>query len=386
MGLCWAFGMFAVGLVASTFAGGLDPQLDFGLPNSFKPCSTQGVKTAAGKPLTYSLCYYAKCDVIHDDQETWPWSGKSGTANCGCIPWYGTNWVDTLAILNETISDETDAECGLIGGGSACLQTNSAPVCDYMNDPVSFFTELTYGPADSISDFSLAFSNLTKDVSPYQLGATNCPSGRYAGCMTAPCYFESVTIDGETFPVTCKCPVVEGVYTIGQDNATCDLGPDMVWSAAVTPVTIEAETDACLPDSPGSFQCPLFEPPVFCGNPPYVDVQDAQLCKEACQAAANCQGDEGVMETFLCDSTVCSSTSSSGALQCATALAQGNCNMTAIIEVEAQAKCSCCFESVCGCVPNYQTLRALGLRKMELGGEPDFHDPLSCPIIGAWSL
>ena len=357
------------------------PQRDFVLPNSFKPCSTRGVQQADGAPAGYTLCYYAKCKILQNDEDVWPWTGQSETADCGCIPWHGSNWVDIRSILNETIFEETNDACGIRDGGSPCLEPNSAPVCDYVNDPKSFYTNLTYGPADSISDFSLAFSNETLGISPFELGKTTCPKGKYAGCMTAPCYFEPITIDGETFPVTCKCPVVEGVYAVGQDDVPCDLGEDMVWSAATDPVTIEAESDACLPDSPGSFQCPVFEPPIFCGNPPYVEEDMKDLCAEACDAASSCQNNDGIMETFLCDSSVCSSDSIPSMLQCASSLSSLQCNMTAILEVEANAKCSCCFESVCGCVPNYQTIDQLRQRKELLGGPPAFHDPLSCPII-----
>lgn len=358
-----------------------EPQKDFALPNSFKPCNTRGAQQTEEIPVTYSLCYYAKCKILQDDPDVWPWTDQSETADCGCIPWHGTNWVDIRSILNETIAQETDDACGVRNGGSPCLEPNSAPVCDYMNAPRSFYTNLTYGPPDSISDFSLAFSNITLGVAPFQLGNTACPSGKYAGCMTAPCYFEPITVDGDTFPVTCKCPVVEGDYAVGQDNVECDLGEDMVWSAATNPVTIEAEADACLPDSPGSFQCPLFEPPIFCGSPPYVEEDQKGLCVEACEAAASCQNEDGVMETFLCDSSVCSSDNQASMIQCADALSSLQCNMTAILEVEEQAKCSCCFESVCGCVPNYQTIDQLRARKELLGGSPAFHDPLSCPIV-----
>ncbi|KNC71342.1 hypothetical protein SARC_16121, partial [Sphaeroforma arctica JP610] len=56
--------------------------------------------------------------------------------------------------------------------------------------------------------------------------------------MTAPCYDKPITIDGVVYPITCACPVVEGVYTVGQGDAECDLGDNLVWSSAFTKGTV----------------------------------------------------------------------------------------------------------------------------------------------------
>ena len=98
------------------------------------------------------------------------------TANCECfeIP-YGKYFVDINAILNLDVYNDTIAECGLDGSG--CEATNSAPVCESINNG-------TFSPGtDMISTFSF------ECVPEEGIGSTNCdqPPLLYAGCMTAPC-------------------------------------------------------------------------------------------------------------------------------------------------------------------------------------------------------
>src|SRR5208282_2832525 len=177
-------------------------------------------------------------------------------ANCNCfsIP-YGAYFVDINAILNITVYQETVAKCG--ADGSLCGMTNSAPVCQSVNQG-------TLIPGTGV------YSTFSFDCIPTNgIGLTNCSQAPYAGCMTAPCFKT-----GQAGIVQCSCPVFEGPYQVGQNDQACTLGSDLVWSAAYAPPATPTATPtpsaaagaaepaavpspgACLPDAPGGVGCP----------------------------------------------------------------------------------------------------------------------------------
>jgi hypothetical protein len=178
---------------------------------------------------------------------------RGRVASCTCQAYRQASFVDINGILNLGAYQETVQACGPDGSGCANLQTcgkdgskcagsnppQEAPVCKYVrqqnpNDP----TVSLMPKADLISTFSL-----TAMEPNYQVGVSPLPKdgnchGRYAGCMTAPCFFEEGTkqpfSDGD--PVTCECPTFEGPYQVGQFKQQCDIpqsdGNIYVWSAA----------------------------------------------------------------------------------------------------------------------------------------------------------
>jgi hypothetical protein len=87
----------------------------------------------------------------------------------------------------------------------------------------------------------------SKQTFPYQLGSKDCTAnggGQYAGCMTAPCYFEGPQAAKASFdgvPIRCDCPIYNGPFQVGQNDQCCaiDSGSagkaSYVWSAAYTP-------------------------------------------------------------------------------------------------------------------------------------------------------
>jgi hypothetical protein len=173
-------------------------------------------------------------------------SGK--TASCSCIYFTsGTSYVDINGILNLNAWYETVAACGKLGercrniknskscAGSTTGDCKTAPVCQYVRgqNPADPATSLVPGAA-AISAFSLALA------ADYDMNSvTSCPSGRYAGCMTAACTFP----DGKTPPsgavVQCSCPIAEGPFQVGEvqpDGSPypCSLEPGLVWSGSNT--------------------------------------------------------------------------------------------------------------------------------------------------------
>jgi hypothetical protein len=178
------------------------------------------------KGAAIALCYYSgpgpTTPCVRDGL---------GIANCTCyeIPAGQSYLVDINAILSLDVYLRTVAVCGK--DGSKCRPTGSqtAPVCDAIN-------ENTFIPgADLISTFSLYL----EDKMPISLtSCTTQPYTDYAGCMTAPCK-RTGKIDPKThLPlVQCGCPTWSGPYQVGVsvDKNQCDLGGNYVWSAAYTP-------------------------------------------------------------------------------------------------------------------------------------------------------
>lgn len=87
-------------------------------PSNFLPCEGGLI----------ALCYYSG-----PEPETCVLNPDVKTANCECfeIP-YGKYFVDINAILNLDVYNETIAECETDGSG--CTDTNSAPVCESINN------------------------------------------------------------------------------------------------------------------------------------------------------------------------------------------------------------------------------------------------------------
>jgi hypothetical protein len=177
--------------------------------------------------------------------------GKS--ANCTCQAYTsGPNFVDINGILNRGAYFETVSLCGT--DGSKCRNIKNcgpkgdlpgckdpkippAPVCKYVKNQGSGDPHGWLMPkANLISTFSFAMDDNYTQVPP-----TQCTTGLYVGCMTAPCTYgpnhKSPTTNGEL--VQCQCPAYKGPYQVGQPNVQCVLPTDpkgsYVWSAAYTP-------------------------------------------------------------------------------------------------------------------------------------------------------
>jgi len=212
-----------------------------------------GTKTAFTSPNmlycdgnTYALCFFSgpagslPCEL-----------SKDGTvANCTCQAYTSKpNFVDINGILNQGAYFETVDHCGLDGGRckniehcwpqddpkkrEECQKYPTAPVCEYVKNQSPGNPQGSLMPkADLISTFSFQMSGKN---GPYHLGNTPCAAGKYAGCMTAPCFYgpshTSPTQDGEQ--VTCQCPIYNGPYQIGQSGQSCSISPN-VWSASYT--------------------------------------------------------------------------------------------------------------------------------------------------------
>jgi hypothetical protein len=297
-------------------------------PTNFLPCR--------GGP--FALCYYSG-----PEPESCELSTDGRIANCKCseIP-YGAYFVDINAILNMVVYLETIRVCG--HDGRKCQNANDAPVCRHVNR-----NTLIPG-AELISAFSF-------DCAPEEgIGQTTCPKALYAGCMTAPC-----RRTGEAGTVECSCPTFNGPYQVGENNAQCQLGSNLVWSAAYNPKPpgrtpggggkTFPTPSSCIPDAPGSVGCPLVSAEV---PPPPSNAK----CEEVCQQYRRCRS-EGVESGFTCDATLCTATCADRGLvnQACSGLQQ--CDVSAIAELEKEVGCSCCASQICGCAPNDATSEAL---------------------------
>jgi len=80
----------------------------------------------------YALCYYSGPSTGPEDLSC-SLTVDGDYANCQCfnIP-YGAYFVDINAILNHSVYEQTVAQCG--SDGSKCAATNSAPVCQSINN------------------------------------------------------------------------------------------------------------------------------------------------------------------------------------------------------------------------------------------------------------
>jgi hypothetical protein len=301
-------------------------------PVNFLPCE--------GGPI--ALCYYSGPDTEISGQVLPCELTLDGTAaNCKCfeIP-YGKYFVDINAILNLDIYNDTIEQCGTDGSG--CQTTNSAPVCDTINNG-------TFAPGnDLISTFSF------ECVPEEGIGSTNCEDQTlYAGCMTAPCARTS-----EEGMVNCLCPTFDGPFQIGLNDQSCNLGGDLVWSAAynpnVTGTTPKPPTGGCIPDAPESLGgCPLLTKDNIPDPPGNID------CGKVCQEYEDCQGADGIEIGFTCDATLCTSACNDQDLVDLACSGLQSCAVTEIIKLEGEVGCSCCASQICGCDANSKTEQAV---------------------------
>jgi hypothetical protein len=200
---------------------------------------------------TYALCFFSGPPTPtgnNPENPPLPCVVEGGVARCACQAYTGGGYfVDINGILNLGAYNETVvacgadgsrcasiATCGLDGRQSGCSNLPKAPVCQYIanqnrNDPDGSLIP----NADLISTFSFAMHG------NYPIGQTSCASGGpYAGCMTAPCFFEEGSRgepeNGEA--VACECPIANGPFQVGQNDQSCTIPSDgtgsYVWSAS----------------------------------------------------------------------------------------------------------------------------------------------------------
>ncbi|WP_338846219.1 hypothetical protein V8J88_20980 [Massilia sp. W12] len=185
-------------------------------PRNFLNCSGSEI----------ALCYYsgpagpAPCRLRPD--------GTEADCTCYVIPAGASStpnlWkVDIHAILNLDVYRDTVKRCGQQGG--ACSKTNSAPAC-------ASITQNTFYPSATLVS---TFSTYMAQNNGLSIKQISCPSGKYVGCMTAPCKKLNKT-DAKTGLelAECVCPAWTGPFQIAQGDGTaqCTLDDGYVWSAA----------------------------------------------------------------------------------------------------------------------------------------------------------
>ena len=294
----------------------------------------------------FALCYYSgpstgtedlSCKLTKD--------GKYANCQCFDIP-YGIYFVDINSILNDSVYKNTVAVCG--SDGSACGTLNSAPVCQSVNE-------------GTLIPNAKLFSTFSFDCIPTNgIGQTSCPAAPYAGCMTAPC-----SQPNSSGIAQCSCPVFDGPYQVGQNNESCSLGDDLVWSAAYAPPATPTPTPgtpvtapspgACVPDAPGTYGCPLFVPGTTT-LPPNSGVN----CQTVCAEYTTCHDKNGVQTGLTCDATLCTDQCNDRDLLGKACGELAKCDVSEIIKAEEAAGCSCCASQLCGCPANAQTDSAIG--------------------------
>ena len=305
----------------------------------------------------YALCYYSgpssgaenlSCTVTAD--------GNYADCQCFDIP-YGVFFVDINAILNHAVYEKTIAQCGV--DGSLCATLNSAPVCANVNQ-------------GNLIPGSSVYSTFSFDCVPENgLGVTNCAEQPYAGCMTAPCFKTS-----QAGIVNCSCPTFNGPYQVGQNDQTCIVGDNLVWSAAYAPAATPTATPltpglsstlanasapaavpspgTCLPDAPGGLGCPLYDPGITM-IPPGSGVDCAKVCDEY----HTCLQPKGAQAGFTCDTTLCTDECNDRDLVSIACGGLAGCDISEIVKVETAAGCSCCASQLCGCAPSAKTNKAI---------------------------
>jgi hypothetical protein len=200
-----------------------------------------------GRAFSYALCYFsgpASGTPVPSDGSSpvnpplpciLSQDGKS--ANCTCYeikteqyPSLVPYFVNINAILNFDLYLRTIAACGhdgeLCGPQSPVSEHmwwNAAPACRSVN------TNTVIPTAELVSVFS------TVKNSDYDTGArpnsTSCPAGKYAGCMTAPCYHTGKMDNAGNELVECNCPVYDGPFELGQAGVPCDANELPAWQS-----------------------------------------------------------------------------------------------------------------------------------------------------------
>ena len=158
-------------------------------------------------------------------------SDDSKTANCKCQVFDGPNYVNLAAILNLGVYYETVEVCGSDGSkcqnastcypGSTTCEGQIPPVCQYVAQQNASVPETSLLPgADLISTYGFGMSE------NYPSGSTSCENSLVAGCMTAPCKYDS----DNTEYAQCICPVsFQDAFELSQSGQQCDIGRDYAW-------------------------------------------------------------------------------------------------------------------------------------------------------------
>ncbi|ACK50015.1 hypothetical protein Msil_1046 [Methylocella silvestris BL2] len=336
-------------------------------------------KPPVGRAFSYALCFFSGPMIGSSGNPPLPCKlAKDGkTADCTCygltteqyppmVPYF----IDINAILNLDLYLSTVSVCG--HDGANCNprefiqnQTlwNSAPACTAANNNVVIPT------AQLISVYTPVKN------ADYGGGTTTCSAGKYAGCMTAPCYETGKTDGAGNKLVTCKCPVYDGPFELGQANRPCDAnvltpwsakdkGP-YIWSASHNPaLNPDPPVDGCLADAPGDKGCPLYSASVE-----YPVGKGSAMCKAVCEsyktgvrAGTATLWSKGLQVAYSCDAALCTTlgigqtgASTANPAQKATLLKKACGNLAqqsgleAIMALEQINKCSCCASQVCGC-------------------------------------
>jgi hypothetical protein len=361
-------------------------------------------KPPLGRPFTYALCLYSGPAVgtpVPSDGSAsvnpplpCKLSPDGKSADCTCYglsteeyPPYVPYFVDINAILNLDLYLRTVGACG--HGGENCSPRqpiragswwNEAPICRAANA----------GRVIPTTDLISAFSSVKS--SDYATGAspnsTSCTTGKYAGCMTAPCRRTGKTDSAGNELVQCQCPVYDGPFEISQAGVPCDANqltppptgpktaatgtpPVYVWSAAHNPKmnhgSIDPPAGGCLPDAPDGKGCLLYSPDEY-----YPVAKGSPLCRRVCEAYRNgiqeslrraaSTAATGIQIPYSCDAALCTTI---GIGQTApprhdpirkAALLQKACGglaelsgLEAILALEQIDKVSCGASQVCGC-------------------------------------
>ncbi len=298
-------------------------------------------KPPLSRPFAYALCLYSgpavgtpvptKGSAAANPALPCKLSADGKSADCTCYalsteqyPPYVPYFVDINAILNLDLYLRTVGACGHEGENCSPRELrsyswwNDAPVCRAANaGRVIPGTEL-------ISVFS------TVKSSDYATGAspnsTSCTTGKYAGCMTAPCHYSGKRDNAGNPLVQCQCPVYDGPFELSQAGVPCDANkltpptkqsktaapaPVYVWSAAHNPAlnhpAIDPPANGCLPDAPGGKGCPLYS-----AQTDYPITKRSPLCREVCadyragiRRSSNPAAPRGIQIGYTCDAALC---------------------------------------------------------------------------------
>lgn len=282
----------------------------------------------------YALCFYAQCTPV-------PGSAESISA-CPCFETFGVNFVDINAILNNDVYNETKIFC--TNNPGACQQPNLAPVCQSLNSG-SFLQGATI-----FSDFGLY------RAAKEPIGSTDCTNqpGKYAGCMTAPCFGQTRPgTDPGTTMIECECPNYTGPFQLGKDDLSCNVAP-FIDSGSYNPGSSSPsspcdQAQSCIPDLPTtSCGCGLYVPGTTV-LPPNSGVNCAKVCEEY----NTCQNSNNIELGYTCDATLCTSENHDLLFDACNGLQ--NCDLSEVFKAESAAHCSCCASQLCGCNANLFT-------------------------------
>jgi hypothetical protein len=306
-------------------------------PQNFLAC-----KPPLRRPFIYALCLYsgpaigtpvpAKGSTAANPPLPCKLAPDGKSADCTCYaltteeyPPYVPYFVDINAILNLDLYRRTVGACGHEGENCSPREPlrayswwNDAPACRAANagrvmpgtDLISVFSTV------KTSDYATSSSS----------NSTSCMTGKYAGCMTAPCRHTGKRDSAGDELVQCQCPVYDGPFEISQAGVPCDankltpalprskpVGPQpvYVWSAAHNPAlnhgSIDPPASGCLPDAPAPKGCPLYS-----AETRYPIAKHSRLCREVCESYRSgvtrslpASGWRGVQTAYTCDAALC---------------------------------------------------------------------------------